>query len=63
VKPLYWVARINKGDIIDFPYQATAFFTRVLHHVLSATVTGNVRFYAAAIAAGAIIILALMVRF
>lgn len=63
VRPVLWFARVNRSDLVDFPYQFLAWSTRGVHYVLGATVTGNLRFYAAGITAGAVVILAIMVIF
>ena len=61
VNPYIWIARINKNDIIDFIYTAIARITQLFYYLFSMTQTGRVRTYAAGIAFGAIIILAIMV--
>jgi NADH-quinone oxidoreductase subunit L len=60
VRPYMALARFNRADFVNAFYGGLALFSRGLHVYLSATVTGNVRWYMAAIAAGAIIILALV---
>jgi NADH-quinone oxidoreductase subunit L len=55
VRPFVWTARINRRDFIDLFYESAAWCSRTLHGVLSRTQTGRVRWYAAGIAAGAII--------
>jgi NADH-quinone oxidoreductase subunit L len=61
VKPYGWLARINRNDVIDLPYQAIAAASSASYRVLSRTQTGLLRWYAAAIVIGAIIILTVMV--
>lgn len=61
VQPYIWISRVNRNDIIDTFYSALAWLARLCHAGLSATETGRVRVYAAAIAAGAVIVLALAV--
>lgn len=63
VRPTLLFARVNKADFLDAPFRLIAFLTRILHRLLGMTVTGNMRFYAASITAGAVIILALLVVF
>jgi len=55
VRPVVWFARVNKGDVVDAPYRGIARVSQVLHHGLSLTETGRVRWYAAGIAAGAVV--------
>jgi NADH-quinone oxidoreductase subunit L len=61
VKPYEWLARINRNDVVDLPYQAIAAASSASYRVLSRTQTGLLRWYAAAIVIGAIIILTVMV--
>jgi NADH-quinone oxidoreductase subunit L len=60
VRPFVWVARVNKADFIDFFYTGLARVSAAGHALLSLTETGYVRWYAAGLAAGAIIVLAVM---
>jgi NADH-quinone oxidoreductase subunit L len=60
VRPYMALAQFNRRDFVNAVYGGLALFSRGLHAYLSATVTGNVRWYMAAIAIGAIIILALV---
>jgi NADH-quinone oxidoreductase subunit L len=62
VAPLNGLAAANKGDIIDGIYAGTAALTRGLHHAVRATQTGHLRWYAASIGLGAILLLALLIR-
>jgi NADH-quinone oxidoreductase subunit L len=55
VKPIVWFARVNKGDAVDVPYGVIARVSQSLHRGLSLTETGRVRWYAAGVAAGAVI--------
>jgi NADH-quinone oxidoreductase subunit L len=61
VRPYCWLARVAQGDVIDQIYLGIARLNRALHHILSRTQNGQVRRYAAGIAIGAVIILALVV--
>ena len=55
VRPFVWAARVNRRDFIDLFYEGAAWCSSALHGVLSRTQTGRVRWYAAGIAAGAIV--------
>jgi NADH-quinone oxidoreductase subunit L len=61
VRPYVWISRINAADFIDAFFSAIAWLARACHAGLSATETGQVRLYAAVIALGAILALALAV--
>ncbi|MDE0040175.1 MAG: NADH-quinone oxidoreductase subunit L [Gammaproteobacteria bacterium] len=57
VKPFLWVARVNKGDVVDLAFRITAAVTRGFHHVGALTQTGRLRWYAANMAIGLIVVL------
>jgi NADH-quinone oxidoreductase subunit L len=59
-RPMLWIARVNKDDFVDAIYIALALVTEFLHHALCMTETGRVRWYAAGIAAGSIVLVALV---
>jgi len=61
VKPYFWIARINKNDIIDTGYTGIAYLNRAAHSALSRTQTGNLRWYAMGIAFGAVLFLGIVV--
>lgn len=61
VQPYVWLARVNKEDTIDLIYASIAWTARTFHSGLHRTQTGKVRNYAAAIAAGAIIITGMVI--
>ncbi len=61
VRPYSWLARVGRGDVIDQIYRGVAWLNWVLHDGLSRTQSGQVRRYAAGIAIGAVIVLAVVV--
>jgi NADH-quinone oxidoreductase subunit L len=61
VRPLVWLARVNKADFIDAFYDAVAGFARLGHAALSQTETGQVRWYAMGVAIGAVLLVAIVV--
>jgi NADH-quinone oxidoreductase subunit L len=61
VEPYIWMAQVNKDDVLDAISRGTARFARQAHRLLSQTQTGQVRWYAASIAAGSVIFIALAV--
>jgi NADH-quinone oxidoreductase subunit L len=61
VRPFVWIARLNRNDFIDRFYDGIAKLTEILHHILSRTQTGNLRWYVAGITVGGIIIIGFMV--
>ncbi len=58
VRPFAAAARVNRDDVIDSFYGGLASLARIFHEGLRLTQTGRLRLYAAAIAAGTIVILA-----
>ena len=56
VKPFLWVARVNKSDVVDLVFRITASVTRGFHHVGALTQTGRLRWYAANMAIGLIVV-------
>jgi NADH-quinone oxidoreductase subunit L len=61
VRPFLWIARINRNDIIDSGYAGITYLNRVAYGFLTNTQTGNLRWYAMGIAAGAVIFLGIVV--
>jgi NADH-quinone oxidoreductase subunit L len=61
VRPFLWVAQANKDDLIDQVYSGLAWLIRQFFAVLHRTQTGQVRWYAAILAAGSVVIVALVV--
>jgi NADH-quinone oxidoreductase subunit L len=61
VRPFVWLARVDKGDLIDVFYQWIAWVNRTLHRLLSETQTGQLRRYAMGVAIGAVITVAVVV--
>ncbi|NGZ08194.1 MAG: NADH-quinone oxidoreductase subunit L [Nitrospira sp. LK70] len=61
VRPFLWVAQANKDDLIDRVYEGLAWLIRQFFAVLHRTQTGQVRWYAAVLAAGSVVIVALVV--
>jgi NADH-quinone oxidoreductase subunit L len=59
VRPLTWIATINRNDFIDGFYNGIAWLNRGLNRLLSGTQSGLLRWYAMGIAAGAVIIIAM----
>jgi NADH-quinone oxidoreductase subunit L len=61
VQPFLWAARVNKDDFVDLVFDGIALLNRMAHDLLSRTQTGNVRGYAAGIAIGTAVIIAIAV--
>jgi NADH-quinone oxidoreductase subunit L len=61
VRPFVWLTNVDKDDVIDLLYQGVAWLGRGAHRALSHTQTGEVRWYAVGIAAGAIVVVGLAV--
>jgi NADH-quinone oxidoreductase subunit L len=60
VRPFVRAARFNSNDFIDFLYKGMALLSLTLNSVLSFTQSGKVRWYAAGIAIGAIIVIGIV---
>jgi NADH-quinone oxidoreductase subunit L len=61
VQPYIYLAQVNKDDFIDGFYNGLARLTASFHRALSVTQTGRLRWYMMGIAAGAVIVLAIVV--
>ncbi len=61
IRPYFWIAEVNKRDFIDFFYTGIAKVTAMMNGLFSETQTGRVRNYAAAIAIGAVVFVALVI--
>jgi NADH-quinone oxidoreductase subunit L len=61
VWPYMWLARVNRGDVIDTFYRGLAWLAQGLYFAFINTETGRVRGYALGIVAGAVIVIALAV--
>ena len=55
VRPVVWMATINRRDAVDSVFSAIAWINRSAHYALSRTQTGSLRWYAAVVGAGAVI--------
>jgi NADH-quinone oxidoreductase subunit L len=62
VRPYVWLARVDREDAVDQLYRGLAALALALHRALSRTQTGRVRWYAAGVAAGAVVVIALVMR-
>jgi NADH-quinone oxidoreductase subunit L len=60
VQPFIRTSRLNKKDFIDFIYKGIALLSYALSRGLSFTQSGKVRWYAAGIAAGAVILIGIV---
>ena len=61
VRPFLWLARVNRFDAVDLVYVGLARALALGHRELRRSETGRVRWYAGAIAGGAIVIVAIAV--
>jgi NADH-quinone oxidoreductase subunit L len=59
VQPVLWFARVDKSDVVDAFYIGIADLNEFLYRGLSRTENGQVRWYAAAIAAGTVVFVAI----
>jgi NADH-quinone oxidoreductase subunit L len=60
VQPFVWAANINKSDFVDAFYTGVARLTGLFYRWLSSTETGRVRWYAAGMAAGSVLFIAVV---
>jgi NADH-quinone oxidoreductase subunit L len=60
VRPFVWIAQINKADFVDAFYTGVARLSELFYRGLSATETGRVRWYAAGMAAGSVLFVAVV---
>ncbi len=60
VQPILWFARVDKRDAVDGVYTGIARLNEVSHRLLSRTQTGSIRWYAAWVAVGSIVFLAVV---
>jgi NADH-quinone oxidoreductase subunit L len=61
VRPYSWLAKVNRDDFIDLFYLGVVWTSRGVNRFLVFTQTGKVRWYAAGIAAGVVLILGFVV--
>jgi NADH-quinone oxidoreductase subunit L len=61
VHPFIWATQINKSDFVDALYTGIARVAELSYRGLSSTETGRVRWYAAAMAAGSVLFIALVI--
>ena len=60
VQPFIWAAQINKSDFIDAFYTGVARLADLFYRGLSRTESGRLRWYAAGIAVGSVVFLAMV---
>jgi NADH-quinone oxidoreductase subunit L len=60
VQPFVWLSQVNKSDFVDSFYTGIAQSADFLYRGLSATETGRVRWYVAAMAGGSVVFLAVV---
>lgn len=60
VAPVLWFGRVGRWDVVDSVYEAVGEVARDLHRLLSLSETGRVRTYAAGLALGALVFLAIV---
>jgi NADH-quinone oxidoreductase subunit L len=61
LRPYLWLVQVNRRDEVDTAYTGIAHANRLAWQALSRTQTGQIRWYAAGIAAGTIVIVAMAV--
>jgi NADH-quinone oxidoreductase subunit L len=61
VRPVVWMANTGKGDFIDGFYDSIAWVNKIAWLGMSRTQSGRLRWYAAAIAAGTIVLIGVVI--
>ena len=61
VRPVVWMARVGKGDLVDAFYAGVGRLNEIAWRGMSRTQSGKLRWYAAAIAAGAIVLIGVVI--
>ncbi len=61
VRPFVWAAKVNRDDFIDLIYLGVIWTSRGINQLLTVTQSGKLRWYAAGIAMGAVVILGFVV--
>ncbi len=61
MKPFFWIARISKNDFVDSCCTGIIRLHAAMHGFLAGTQTGSLRWYAMAVAAGAVLFLGIAV--
>jgi NADH-quinone oxidoreductase subunit L len=61
VRPVVWISNINKNDIVDSFYDGIAGSTKLAYRAMSRIQTGRLRWYAAGIAAGSALFIAIAI--
>ena len=61
VRPYAWLAHANRHDVVDRLYNGLGQMSMGMHRAMRTTENGNVRWYAAGITAGAVLLIVIMV--
>lgn len=61
IRPVAWLAAVNKADIVDSIYGGLAALAALCYRALSMTETGKLRWYAAWIAGGSFVVIAIVI--
>ena len=56
VKPILFLSRVNRSDVVDKPYMLSAWFTQTWHEALIVSQNGKLRWYATGFVCGTILI-------
>ena len=59
VQPVLWFARVDRSDLVDAFYTGVGDLNELMYRGLSITENGQVRWYAAGIAAGTVVFVAI----
>jgi NADH-quinone oxidoreductase subunit L len=59
VRPFIWLADVNQSDLVDSVYDGLVWLATLCYRSLSLTETGNLRWYAAWVAGGSVVFIAI----
>jgi NADH-quinone oxidoreductase subunit L len=59
VRPIEWLAAVNRDDIVDSLYNGVAAFSRICYQAMAWTQTGRIRWYAAGMIVGGVLVIGL----
>jgi NADH-quinone oxidoreductase subunit L len=59
--PVLWIAEVNKNDIVGQLYRLLAWLHRLAHQFLRTTQSGQLRWYAAGIGLGTVIVVGVVI--
>ena len=62
VVPYKTIARLNQSDAVDMIYEGASDLTNIAHYCVALTQTGRLRWYAAVMGIGLVLLIAIILR-